>query len=138
MALKPLTAELIRITQPRGGTPALPADVSLHELFGYQKTVTGLLTELDSIAELVTEIGQQLGDDFNCSRTGLSHLQFIITITAQLPASTLRLRADLFDNDELDECLPALERQLQALARAARQSRPRLPARCPAGPSGAG
>ncbi|OQX35627.1 MAG: hypothetical protein B0D91_10465 [Oceanospirillales bacterium LUC14_002_19_P2] len=113
--LKPLTAELVRITQARHGSLATTPSLSLHELMRYQKSVTGFVAKLNGISELITEIGQQLGDDFNCSRSGLSNLQFIISITYKLPASTLRLRDDLFDNDELNEFLPALNKELQAL-----------------------
>lgn len=84
--------------------------------------LTRLQENLIQIQGLVSHIQASIGDaavgrHFNSSLSGLRELKTFVELVSSLPPEYWKFRNNLFDNDELDEVLPRIRHEQEALYR---------------------
>ena len=78
--------------------------------------MSGQLMDLQEPLEALWAVmGEDLSQHLSLTKDGLVELRTFIDLTASLAPSYWRFRAELFDNDELDELLPRLHDELEQL-----------------------
>ena len=81
------------------------------------KTMQEQLAELDEpLQRIQPAVGERAARHLSCTEAGLNEFKTLINLVAGLHPSRLwELRAELFDNEELDELLPKLREDLEQL-----------------------
>ncbi len=69
----------------------------------------------DFVSELQTKIGKSAVDFLNLSESGLHEIKTFIELVSSLPPSEWKNRNELFDNDELDDALPKIRKEIENL-----------------------
>jgi len=88
----------------------------LAEAINRLTAIQDQLEELDEPLQGVLEaLGEPAASHLTISESGLTEFKTLIELISSLPPSCWQYRDELFDNEELDELLPRLRRELEAL-----------------------
>jgi very-short-patch-repair endonuclease len=93
------------------------SNVELGQLAEAINRLTAIQIQVVEISEPLEQINKAIGDDaashLSVTERGLHELAVFLEITASLEAQLWRHRDDIFDNDELDQLLPRLRKELE-------------------------
>jgi len=93
--------------------------VRLGELAGAINRLTAIQDQLEqlnpSLNGIQTALGEIGASHLSISKSGLAEYKTIIELVSDLAPSCWKLRDELFDNDELDDILPELQKDLKEL-----------------------
>jgi len=94
-------------------------NVALHDLAEALNRLSAIEDQLEQLEEPLEGVASALGSPgakhLAVSGSGLSEFKTVIGIIASLKPAYWKQRDELFDNDELDELLPRLRRELEDL-----------------------
>lgn len=71
----------------------------------------------DPVSAIQAAVGKAAGRHLSLTESGLRELKRFVDLVSSLPPAHWKLRDELFDNDELDEALPRIRLELEALHR---------------------
>ena len=106
----------------------LDVDLRIDQLAGHLQAVEQLGERLKQVAEPMVEVSVRLGRSFServrPTEEGLAEFREFIELTSRIRPALLGMRSEIFDDDALDELLPALKTELDAVATAQAELEP--------------